>query len=359
MTGIKDISRQCNLILKLHSLRGKRAGLPIIFNEEKVNLFNTKYINDSDFVSDKQIPNGQLLGKGGSKYVYNVNGKAVFLIASRDIKRLEQIINEEVSISHQMALLGLQTQALSRGCISIYDPDDDSYHDYPCMFADSFSTLSREKGIEVFDAKNEYRFGRKYRLYPSDNSCFDNSINRLIFQDVLNDLALLFFLGFEFNEADSLNLAFMPSEGDNRVSSTVKLFLYDFSSKYYSPKLEPTPIDTLPEDSRIQRILKRLVGDILAAEHIARDGYRKSEYSQDNRDFFDKIYPELENEFIECIKNKIIEHMRTKKQLEDRTVPALLHSEQLKAAYERFSFYNSSKVSPHDHMLERSKSCIF
>ncbi|KTD50944.1 hypothetical protein [Legionella quateirensis] len=310
MPKIHDIKKQCDLIRGLYHSRKEDTLLPVCFHNEKVTLINTQYVDERRFISDAPVPNGELLGKGGIKHVYHINGKAVFLVACYDINRLEQIIDEEVSISQEMNKRGLHAQELNKGYIGIYDPDSDSYLDYPCMFADSFSTLSLEKGIEVFDTKNLYRFGSKYKLFHSDDGCMDNSVNRIVFQDILNDLALLLYLGFDINDNDSVNLTFVPSEREG-IPFTVRLFMYDFSSKSYTPKMGPSPVLTLPEDARIKILLKGIVRNVLEADHIARSGRRSIVTPKFINTFFDTIYPAIEDEFVNCIKNKIIQHIST------------------------------------------------
>ncbi|HAZ7572843.1 hypothetical protein OQJ02_14560 [Legionella sp. PATHC032] len=342
MGKTKNIEKQCTLLRCFFDSDedDKTTTLPIVFHKEKINLLNTN-INPRRFITDQPIQDGQLLGYGGMKRVYHIQSQAVFLIPCHDINRLEQIIDEEVSISHQMALLGLCTQTLNKDYISIYDPGDQNYYDYPCMVADSFSTLSLQKNIEIYDTKNRYRFGSKYKLYSSDEECFDININRKIFLDVLDDLALLLYLGFEVNEQDSFNLAFMPAKDGQ--SSTVRLFLYDFSSKYYVPKIGPTPIDTVPEVSKIKRILKSIIRNALEADHAANLKARPITTPEYIYDFLSEIYPKIENEFVDTIKMIIAKRIKTKKQFEERVIPALFQSTQLKEACRLLGFYKSPK----------------
>jgi hypothetical protein len=127
MPKIKDIKKQCDLILSLYRSRKEDTMLAVNFLNEKVTLVHTKDVDERRFMNDVHVPNGELLGKGGMKQVYHINGKAVFLMACRDIDALKQIINEEVAISQEMIMRGLHAQELNKGYIGIYDPESDSY----------------------------------------------------------------------------------------------------------------------------------------------------------------------------------------------------------------------------------------
>lgn len=327
---------------------GDSYDLPILFHKKRVDLECNPCgrIKEATFLNDQLILEGALLGRGGMKSVYHVNGKAIFLIACKDINRLEEIIEEEVLTSHQLKILGLYAQVLTRDYIEIYDPAGQCYYQYPCMYSDSFSTMSREKNIEVFDVKNTYRFGKKYKLYPTHDDCLDVDLTRVIFEDILDDLALLLYLGLQIN-VDFLNLAFMPSKHD-RTLSTVRLFLYDFSSKFYNPRKELELCDLIPPDSKIKALLKTIIAEVLRADSIARTGYATA-----NPLFFKEVYPLLEAEFADKVKDKIERHMKTQDEFKKRTLPALAQSAEIKKSYD---FFKSAKKEP-STQIKRAASC--
>ncbi len=331
--------------------------LPAIFHGEPVILLDKDVVGYKSFLLDKAPKNGALLGRGGMKNVYHINGKAVFLINYSGPEGPSQVIDQEVSMSHQLNLLGFKAQTLKKDCISLYHSGDARYYDYLCMSSDSFSTLSVESNCEVFDLKNRYRFGSKQVLYTSDEDCMNNELNHIIFQDILNDLAKLLYFGFQVNLTDSLNVAFMPAN-DGTGRTTARLFLYDFSSKFYTPDLHPNILNTLPERRDIRDRLHLVIGYVLEADNMARHQRRDIGTPSYIRTFLSSsAYAELEEAFITQIEDKIKALICKKPKFEARTLPALIQSTEMREAYERFSLYRSSTKEEGTRDLKCSNSC--
>jgi hypothetical protein len=338
--------KQCDLLAQLFNSQAGIAELPIIFNEKQLSLKYIQYIDYRLFLNDETIPNGTLLGGGGMKRVFNVDGVAVSIVACASAERIEQIINEEIHISQQISKNGIHSQKLNKGTISLYNHNKTQlYENYPCMFSDSFSTLSREKNIEVYDTKNGYRFGTKYKLYDTDEACYDNVLNKIVFQDIINELALLLYLNIEVNTSDSYNLAFMPSNRTD-LPSAVKLFMYDFSSKSYNPNLNPLPLDnlnSLPSDSTINSLLKSIIGHILEADSIARNSKRTCCRPDFIDTFFDKTYVQIEKDLVLEIQNKIIQHIESNSNNIDKQ-NILSSSETKEKTQDTIGFFQNKKI---------------
>ena len=255
-----------------------------------------------------------MLGVGGMKHVFNIDGKAVFLILTEDLATLRQNIEIEVDISRQMRLVGLQAQILSSESIGIYDPESSSYLDYPCMVADSFSTFSKESSIEVFDSKKQIRFGNKNILFiPPYEFIEDSAIKKVMFGPVLRDIALLLYHGFDFDDVDSINLAIMPQKFEDSTP-TVRLFLYDFSSKRRVTRTCYEPMKSLVEsdqrhlDLRIDSLLKRTFTYIFEADSLARTNGKSYSEGLD----FSQIYPTIKDGLFNEIKAEISNLIATK-----------------------------------------------
>ena len=300
-----DIKKQYKLFSPFLG-SAKNQMLKVLFQGKDFQLIYSDHVPAYDFLLDMDIDNGSLLGKGGMKRVFNIDGNAVFLILTDDLVKLKQTIEIEVSISRQMRLVGLQAQDLSSESIGIYDPESSSYLDYPCMVADSFSTLSKLASIEVFDSKNRLRFGNKNILFsPPHDFSQDNLISKEIFGPVLRDMALLLYHGFDY-DTDCINIAIMPKKIWDTAPS-VRLFLYDFSSKErvtrscYEPMKNLEESDQRPLDSRIEYLLQRTFTYILEADSLARTN--GDSYSED-LNFF-QIYPTIKDGLLNEVKAEI------------------------------------------------------
>ncbi len=306
----KCIKIQYELLSQLLDDGEEQVVIDVLFQGRKIQLTRSTFIPKRKFLLDEDISNGSLLGTGGMKQVFNIDGKAVFLMLIDNLDSLQQNIDIEISISNQMRFIGLQAQELSNGSIGIYDPVSQSYLDYPCMFADSFATLSKKKGIEVFDLKNLIRFGRKHQLFASDDEIQNSLKCKEIFDAVIKDIALLIYSGFSYDILDSINIAIMHEESVG--TPIARLFLYDFSSQHKVVKTcyEPiTSLDVPGLQTQIEKVLKNTLICILEADYAARTNplleQKPKQKPKCINIFFEIVYPNIKDELLNAIKANI------------------------------------------------------
>jgi len=317
MKKVKCLQRQYEL---LKPLRGpaKNQVVKVLFQGKELQLIHSDFVPKNDFLLDIDVDDGSVLGAGGMKRVFSLDGKAVFLILDQNLTVIQQNIEIEVAISRQMRLIGLQTQELNSVNIGIYDPASLSYLDYPCMFAESFATLSKVNSIEIYDSKNKIRFGSKHKLFNSSADFTKiTSISKEIFESILQDIALLLYSGFYY-DCDSINIAIMP----HKVACTrpvARLFLYDFSSKCRVNRISPEPMTSLSCTGqkfqfKLEYILEGALRYIFEADCLAREG--------DISTFFKIIYPVIKDDLINNIKTKIAHLIAVRPNLMERiTLP--------------------------------------
>ena len=257
--------------------------LELNFNEDKVSTTAIR------FLRGESVSNGHLLGAGGSKSVFEINGKAVFMLTG-ERSSVEAMIHKEISLSQELSDHGFMVQNLERSIIQLYHPGHGRFYDYPCMVSDSFPTLVKQ-GIEVVDAKLMFRFGSKHRLYPNRDSQLDLDWNCTIFDGILEDIAALRFFSLYVDSSDSGNVVILPSEQDEAPQT--RLFLYDFS--------------TVSGNTNWNNLLDTAIIAAVEGETMAVDQARSVFTPKFVSHFKTNVYPDLKPMLLETIKKKLAE----------------------------------------------------
>lgn len=286
-------------------------------NTDSLDNNNNKYVCYS-FVNPKGITSigkkkiGTLLGRGGSKEVYDLGGLYSALVipnmnvdSFEDIAaRWKRIVDEEVKMSEFLASVGLLAPKLI--------PTRVAYSDLPGMSipayrAIAFSDLFASEGLYVIDRKNPesstWKKGQNF-LFNSTEERLDEKNWDFVFDSFLTDI-LKICTGHLPTKGDSVNIAInLKFMGKDKDEFEVRYFGFDFTNKQTSifiPQVEKNTTYRLKLDSnKAKTLIEKFLSVIFAYEFV-------NEYADGSVDE-NKIYDlrkNLEDKYLKLLENKM------------------------------------------------------
>lgn len=238
----------------------------------------TLYVTDETGKYPKTLLN--ILGNGGSKRAFQLEGNRALILPNMDIDRLEdiakrweRIVLEEVKMSEILTRIGLLSPSSVQVHISLSTSSEKVIPAYIC---ETFESLSL-KDCFVIDAKNH----KSSTWKREENFLFHSDDDRLkvenwdaVFDTALTDIAKICYYNIP-NGIDSLNLAVVKNPKDSSICPhQVRYFGFDFSSKRKAlvlPNIEnPSPV---LHPSKIRTLLDHIIDKVFTYEFGDRFDY--------------------------------------------------------------------------------------
>ncbi|MBA2710624.1 MAG: hypothetical protein H0U57_08555 [Tatlockia sp.] len=177
--------------------------------------------SQSEFFSCKKLPSG------GSKQIYNLDGKEVIaLTGNSEITRA--YIQSEVDFSKQLREMGFRAQNYQMAEITI----DNSENRIPVLSMPSFQFLA-EQGQQIRDQKNQESSSGQSLVFGSLENMLSEEHWRQILTPLIQDMYLYFINGLDFH-GDAWNAVIVDTdETKDKKASTNSLVITDLAQEIH------------------------------------------------------------------------------------------------------------------------------
>ena len=209
-------------------------------NSEDSNRNFSLYMIDSNGIK-KEVTLIKMLGKGGSKKVFETHEGQALALPNMDIdsideiaRRWERMVNEEVSFSQLHPTIGLLSVSLEKVNVTV-DSSDSEAASISAYKTETFQSLAK-KGLFVIDNKQGTAWQGTVltNAFNNEGQLIEDKLGEIL-QPLLEDAKKIIVYNLP-NTCDSLNLAIVEKTRDEdsplEKDYTVRYFGFDFSKKY-------------------------------------------------------------------------------------------------------------------------------
>jgi hypothetical protein len=259
-------------------------------------------------INEELVRVGVVFGEGGFKKAYDVGNDKTITVRNTKVDRMDtsslirwcEAVYEEKLMADRLRNLGLKT--LDHQVIEIKVKENR----LPVLYTTSFAGFV-SKGLQIRDRKNDHVSTGKSMLFGSTENINPTHF-KLLFKDILSDIACLAANGIDLDTRDSFNLCIEDTSNtplhDRNESQlfterqqSVRLFFFDFSDKYN--KLN------IPSTSQTSEKLKATISNLLDTTF----DILIFSTTEDERELFGSVYTlkDLSSHVYTSLKNELIE----------------------------------------------------